>query len=218
MTTVQDVFKELINKTSNYEVASDAISSAIDVLVAENEEIDTTYVDKVIYEENKKRGVASSQSLRVRRAGQIIVDYIKDLIIASAKEQIAANGVFKIPGDADGDYVFNDSIVEKYEVMDQSNLKDEWDAHASFDVGYVGGLKDTLERYGCSRISLCAFFHAELGLDFLEISNERDVEDAFIRIDICHYGGALADDVERLAEHLMLNRNKYLLFHAIKHG
>ena len=179
MKTSSENLIDIIRSARDYEIISKAISSVIDILIDENETIDTSEVDSLLYNHNKRHGVLSDQSLRIRRASRIIADYIKELVLASAKEQIATSGSFRLPGNADGDYIFNDSIIEKYGVADDAYLKDEWDRYGSFYVEILGDLKELFDRHSCSGISMRVFFRGNLGSDFIEITKISDVDDAF---------------------------------------
>lgn len=214
MKTSRETLADIISSARDYEMVSKALSSVIDLLIDENAKIDTSQVDNLLYEQNQKHGVISDQSLRIRRAGRLIAGQIKELVLASAKEQISSSGSFRLPGDNDGDYIFNDSIIEKYGVADDAYLKDEWDRYGSFYVEILGDLKELFDRHSCSGISMRVFFQGDLGSDFIEITELSDVDNAFMNIDICDYGGASIVNMETLAEELAENRSVFLQSNA----
>lgn len=214
MKTSSEKLIDIIGSARDYEIISKAISSVIDILIDENERIDTSEVDSLLYKQNQIRGVLSDQSLRIRRASCIITDYIKELVLASAREQIAASGSFRLPGNSDGDYIFNDRIIEKYGIGDDAYLKDEWDRYGSFYVEILGDVKKMFDRHSCSGISMRVFLQGDLGSDFIEINKISDVDDAFMRVDVCNYGGASIVNMENLAEELAENRNVFLQSNA----
>lgn len=214
MKTSRETLADIISSARDYEIVSKALSSVIDILIDENEKIDTSQVDCLLYEQNQKHGVISDQSLRIRRAGRLIAGHIKELVLASAKEQISASGSFRLPGNTDGDYIFNDSIIEKYGVCDDAYLKDEWDRYGSFYVEMSGDVSALFGRHSCSGISMRVFFHGDLGSEFIEITELSDVDSAFMRIDICDYGEASIVNMENLAEELTESRRVFLQSNA----
>lgn len=217
MKTAQETFSEIIKSTSSYLSISEAMSAALDVLMNENDEINTSFVDCALYDENQKHGLKSSDTLRGRRARHIIKSYILELVIATIKEEILKNGEFRIPeNDKNDDGIFNEEIIYRFEIQDFACLKDEFDDYAFFDISLKGTLRDAFEAQGCQNIEFCVIFDADRFSDFFEITDISDVEKSIRKIEMRRDYDIPVEKLEALADQLLTNRNKHLLLHAIK--
>ena len=179
MKTTQDMFDNIIKSTSSYPIISEAMSAALDVLMDNNDEINTSHIDIRLYDENKKHGIKSSETLRGRRARHIIKDYMRELVIASIKEEILKNDDFRIPQNGKNDGLFDDSIISRYEIEDYGNWKEEWDNYASFDIILKGTLKEAFDAHSCENIVFRAIFESSQFSDAVEMTDNLSHRDLF---------------------------------------
>lgn len=216
MKTAQEIFVETIESTSNYPAVSEAISAAVDILMIENDEIDTSYVDYALYEKDEKHGLKSSETLRGRRARHIIKNYILELVTASVKEEIMKNGEFCIPENGKNEGLFDAEIISRYEIEDFENAKDDWHDYAYFDIKLKGNLMEHFNKHACSNIQFCAIFEADRFSESFEITDISDVESSIRKIEMLRDYDIPVDNLESLAHNLLANRNKNLFLHAIR--
>ena len=218
MQSSRDIFINKLNSNSKYTEVSESISAVLDILNEENEEIDTSFIDCLLYNENQNQGIRSSDSLRARRACHVIKDHIKRLVIASIKEQITAKGEFRIPDDGENDYLFEEEIIMKYEIAAISSDKDEWDDYASLGILVDGSLKNIFEKHECAGIRIDFYFDAEEASDYFVIIQPHHTDSEFRKIELCGDGNIPVDNLENLANELLANQNKHLMFHDIKYS
>ena len=217
MSDLRNEFMASLFEAQDYKSTSNAICNALDVLMNENEDINTSVIDCYIYDQNEQRGLKSPDTLRGRRSRFIIKNYIQDLVIASIKEEVARNGDFRIPENGKNDGLFDEAIIAKYEIEDWGCSKDDWDDYASFDISIVGNLKNVFEQYGCGKITFRAVFHSSHFSDCVEITEISDVKASLRQIEMMRDYDIPVDVLEELANHLKECPNKHLLLNAINY-
>ena len=218
MTKEQEILLGLLNNASCYEALSQGLTSAIEILVTENEQINTSPVDQILYDANEKRGIISTDALRIRRSKHVIADHIRRLVFASAEEHIDKHGTFMMPSDGDNDYVFDDEIIQKYEVFDAYASKDDYDKFGYIEIELTGSVLEAFEHHDCTALSVSVYFYGELGLDFIKFDKMSDVTDYFMRIDVKNVENIAVDDLIALADQLHSRKNDLLLVHELKYA
>lgn len=203
------IFSGALTAVQDYEATSKALGSAIEVILADNRNANTSFIDCALYDENKRRGISSPETLCIRRSNALIAEYVESVVLSAVEEHMNKHGSLQMPGDGDNDYIFDDEIIQKYEILDDYVSKDEYDKYGYFKLEMIGSLLETFQRHGCESLSISVYFHGELGLDFIRLTKSSDILDSFIRVEVENEENVLVPDLVALADHLLDKKNNH---------
>ena len=220
MENVYDNLSGIVGSAKNYDEIAQAISNVLDVIEADNYEVDISSIEDALFAESNKRHATLPLEMRYRKAFREISNYLEMLIIASVKEHILEAEAFWIPegGKNDDDYVFNLGVIEKFEISSSDSWKHEDEDKAVFEVDLTGNLLKLFEEHECDKLRILAQFWADRYTDQIDIDDVSHVENMFKQVRIETSKRPAIDQVENLAEKLKMAPNMHLTAHLLKHS
>ena len=226
MSKEQEIIGSLLSTSADFLATSNLICSVLEAVREECRYADTKNIDACLIEEHEKRGLPHPEVIRRTNALKQLPDLIKPLIKAAMKDQIISAGELCVPArdDVDDDYVVNEDfnvfskeVIDRYGICSGDAWKPEGYDMAEMQIHTAGELKELFERHGCGQIDFEISMEADENELQLVVENMGYVDHLFDYITMHVREYPLADEVEKLVEHMKNHPNPNLLIQAIKY-